>query len=291
MSNLPGPPDPGSSPGANPARGAAWKLFDDAANFSDQANKIVSFVGAVVTPVLAVLWFLYGWLEDEVARWPRPWLLGGIIAFLAIGLLLWVVTFRKRARYNRWTLLLMASGGSLLIGLAGLVLFLMPPTPAWERLDVRKILGEHDKPQDLPLTLTRDQLTGKGQLFPGGETYRQLLSAKYDGRLTESWGAYYAPLFAPSTMPTSVSLKSGGKLNPQNASLGVLVVVWNESSGDIIKVARPQEYGYRSLGSSVSIPIVLNRDERAAMIIFVYPWTVEASNNLPDHFEEVVVVD
>lgn len=260
-------------------------------SFSEKADKILSFLGKVLSIVGGVLWFVCGWLREQVLVMPRQPLNWSIGIALVVGLSLWLLSCCMRNRWNKWAILLWTIIGGLCVGSAGLLWYFAPEAPQWQRLNVPQILLKNEEKHDLPIMLVLDQLAGRNKLIPGGETYKSLLNAKYDNkRLLENWAAYYTPLLVPSTMPKTVTLRDGRDLNPRNASLGVFLFVWNNDAKQI-KVSIPQQFGYKSLNHSVSLPVTLKRQERAAMMVFVYPWTAGASANLPDQLEEAVALE
>lgn len=254
--------------------------------WADQLNKIFSLLGKVLSLPLIILTSLYHWLLGVVPILPRSLILLLVAGGALMGAALSIGSYKRQNVWSSWRSLATATLGGLSLGLAALLLYLLPPKPSWQRLDVRTLLTPMEAMRDFPVLLMADQLLGRNGSIPGGKTYKNLLDVKrLPEQLEEEWAAYYAPLLFPSTMPAKISLRRTHRLN--SASLGIILVVWTEGSG-VDKAYVPREFGYKSLQDSVIVPVSLSGSERASMFVFVYPWTSAVSRDLPDSFEEAI---
>jgi hypothetical protein len=255
--------------------------------FADKADKIYSFVAKVATVVGAALYFLYGWLKDVALIMSRTQLMMLMALAVVLGGAFAALAYQRNGRWNRWRVLGTGVVGGLCFGLALVLWYVAPVGLQWQRIDVPKI--SQGESLDSPLMIMRDHFLARNNLVPGGNTYfSQVQSKRGNETVAEQWAGYYAPLAVISTLPRSVSLKNTGALNAGNASLGVYVFVWNV---DAATFRVPQPFGFDTLRGSIAIDTKLNRDERAALMVFIYPWTLSASQNLPEDLFSAVSID
>jgi hypothetical protein len=254
---------------------------------ADKADKIYSFLAKVATLVGAALYLAYGWLKDVALILTRLQLMAIVAVLAVIGAVFALLAYRRRRLWSRWGVLATSVASGLFFGLGFVLWYVAPVGLQWQRIDVPAIARVESF--DLPMIIMRDHLLARNNLAPGGNTYLFLVQAKRGTEtVAEQWAGYYAPLAVISTLPRSVSLKSTGALNGANASLGVYVFVWNVETAQF---RVPRTFGYDALHSSVTIDTMLKRNERAAVMVFVYPWTLSASKNLPDDMFSAVSIE
>jgi hypothetical protein len=268
---------------SNPPNG----LLGKAADFSDQLQKIITFCGTVVGGASFAIFWYFANLEYVTTAIPPPILysVAGISGVLAIVCIAIASYYRKR--WVWWILLLIwIAAVSFLVVSSSLWLY-QPPPLVWNLVDVSAL--ETEKTVDLLPAVLQDQLKGRKGLLPGGDSYQKLLQAKRTSDPAEIWRGFYTPLVYPNRMPSEIRLKSGGKLNATNASIGVVYFTWVEEQGKI-RVSHPQLLGFTSLNTAVSLPAIA-ANERAAIIVYVFPFSQEASESLPDTFSEVLEIE
>jgi hypothetical protein len=270
--------------------GKLWPQLDRASKLAEKLDSIATLIGKAAVFVGAPLVAAHGWLREQVPVIPGKTLVALIAVIAVTGLVCALLAYRARAKHwlHRGAL---AVVGGLGIATSGVLVALKPDPPRWQRIDVPQLLREPGLRYDLPIIVMRDELLGRNDLMPGGETYRNLLGRQSSGeRLLEQWAGYYAPVLFPSTLPKRVSLRETPAISPRNASIGVLLLTWS-TDGEEIRVSTPQGFGYKSLQGSVSVTATLKAKERAAMMVFVFPWTAEASAGLDAKFDELIAIE
>ena len=263
----------------------AVTTLDRVADTAGKVDKIWSLGAKVGTAVIAGLVLAYTWLGEQVVILPRPWLQAIIGSLAVLGLLAWATAYGLRTRLGAWAVVALACAGGVAMSVAAAIWWLLPAAPTWQRVDAFKVQNAPEV--DLPLLLLRSELNS---LAPGGGTYEALLNQKLGGaKPQEPWAAFYLPLAVSSTMPSKVSVRRPGPLADQ-ASIGVYVVVWTPGSKGITASA-PKSFGFEALNDSVALHVPLGPTERAALVVFVFPWTEKAAVPLPKTFEEALSVE
>jgi hypothetical protein len=263
----------------------AETTLDRVADTAGKMDKIWSLGAKVGTAAIAGLVLAYTWLAKQVVILPRPWLQAIIGSLAALGFVAWAVASGLRRRLGAWTALALACAGGAAMSVAAAIWWLLPAAPTWQRVNAFEV--QNAPKVDLPLLLLRSELNS---LAPGGGTYEALLKQKLGAATPQQpWAAFYLPLAVSSTMPSKVSVRRPGPLADQ-ASVGVYVVVWTLGSKGITASA-PIPFGFEALNDSVALNVPLGPTERAALVVFVFPWTEKAALPLPKTFEEALSME
>jgi hypothetical protein len=262
-------------------------------SISDDGGKILGFLLQLLTISATAISFPVTWLKDQALYMPTMLRFGLISTALLASVVIALSAYRHRNRWSKWAALSLAALSGLVFAVGILLFWYGPPPLTWRLLNVRQ---EYKVPQDsfslvdMPLALMRNELLANNDLSPGGTFYRTQVAAKRHGfNPVNSMAGFYAPLLLPGTMPSRVSLRDTAYLGPQNASIGVYVFVWTSDGGQVRATATP--FGFESLNKSVDVKVSLERGQRAAMMVFIFPWDATAASNLPKRLEDAVILE
>ncbi|MEM6853418.1 MAG: hypothetical protein AAF593_03320 [Planctomycetota bacterium] len=269
------------------------KQIRSAAEFFDNLSKILAGIAALYAAAFSPFIWMYSWIQNFSNENIHAMRIG--IILMALGVIVFIpiiYLLNKNSSQSKIITAFFAFVVSVILVSSGVAILVnIPEQPTWERIDVRK-LEQEDGYYDLPIAMLYDELHGRhGQLIASPPAYARQIEKLRDSKPVEvQWAAYVESALPPVRMPKTIQIHEQNSVPASDYSIGAYIFTW-DSNNDRTRVSLIKYIGFEQVQNKISLPTPKTDDtSKTAVVVFVYPHTLEASKVLPESLDMIAEI-